>query len=119
MEIASDAERHPVIALNVDELLALPRNDEVKENVLVGVAHHRRLGPTVRSYGRDGHEPVAVQDVDCLFLHGRSSFERFGSGASQSCPSSFIWLRSEMRKAVDQPSMMIPVAPSMAPSIRH
>src|SRR5689334_3542214 len=69
MEVASDYEGYPVIAFDVRELLAVPRDDEINEDVLTGVAHHRRLRPAIRAQRRDRHQTIVIEDIDRFVFH--------------------------------------------------
>src|SRR4051794_22484133 len=72
MKVSPDNERNSVILLDVREFLALPRDNEVDENVFIGVADQRALRPAVRANRRDRHDPILIEDADGFVFHGSS-----------------------------------------------
>lgn len=51
--------------LDVSEFLAVSQDQEVDGPTLIGISDNGGLRPSVGPQGRDGHDPLVIQNLDC------------------------------------------------------
>jgi len=67
--LAAHREGDAHVTSNVRELLTRAKNEEVESQAFIGVPDDCRLRPSIRTERGYGHRPVAIEYLDCTFLH--------------------------------------------------